>query len=126
MTDNLSGSSDQEKEPSKWKTAAVIFVQIIYALLSTAIVIAIVKIGRAGSGSLAAIDPVKLYDQHGPAAIGIPVAGISALLLVSVGRALDGPMSLDLFGIKSEGASAICIVWAILFVVICLSFRALW
>jgi hypothetical protein len=35
-------------------------------------------------------------------------------------------MSLDLFGIKSEGASATCIVWAILYLVIGLSFRALW
>lgn len=69
---------------------------------------------------------MKLYDQHGPAAIGIPVAGISALLLVSLARALDGPMSLDLFGLKSEGASATCVVWAILFLVIGLSFRALW
>jgi hypothetical protein len=111
---------------SKWTTTATIFVQIIYAVLSVAIVIAIVKIIRQGGGALTAIDPVKLYDQHGPAAIGIPVASISALLLVSLARALDGPMSLDLFGIKSEGASTTCIVWAILYIVIGLSFRVLW
>jgi hypothetical protein len=106
--------------------AATIFVRIIYAVLSTAIVITVVKSVREGNGSLGPIDPVKLYDQHGPAAIGIPVAGLSALLLVCLARALDGPMSLDLFGIKSEGASATCIVWAILFLVVGLSFRALW
>jgi len=119
-------SSDEGKLPSKWKAAATIFVQLIYAVLSAAIVFAIVKIIRQDGAALAIIDPVKLYDQHGPAAIGIPVAGVFALLIVSLARALDGPMSLDLFGIKSEGASATCIVWAILFLVIGLSFRALW
>lgn len=118
--------SEKDNKPSGWKAAATIFVQILYALLAAAIVVAIVKTVRDGSGFLATIDPAKVYDQHGPATIGIPVAGISALLLVSLARAFDGPMSLDLFGIKSEGASATCIVWAILFLVIGLSFRALW
>jgi hypothetical protein len=126
VTGEPRGSSGDEKKPSKWNTAATIFVQIIYAVLSAAIAVATVKIVQEASGSLATIDPVKLYDQHGPAAIGIPVAGLSALLLVCLARALDGPMSLDLFGMKSEGASATCIVWAILFLVIGLSFRALW
>lgn len=126
MKDDPYASFDEGKKPSKWKTVATIFVRIIYAVLSTSIVIAAVKIVREGCGTPAIIDPVKLYDQHGPAAIGIPVAGIAALLLVSLARALDGPMSLDLFGIKSEGAAATCIVWAILFLVIALSFRALW
>jgi hypothetical protein len=126
VKDDPRASSEGEKKPSKWKTASTIFVQIIYAILSAGIVIAMVKIVREGGGRLTTIDTVKLYDQHGPAAIGIPVAGISALLLVSLARALDGPMSLDLFGLKSEGAAATCIVWAILFLVIGLSFRALW
>src|ERR1700744_873561 len=98
--------------------AAVIFVQVIYAALSVLIIVATVRFLRAGSATLASIDLVKIYDQHGPAAIGIPVAGVTALLLVSLARALDGPMSFDLFGIKSEGAAATCIVWAILFLVI--------
>lgn len=126
MTGDPRSSSEEGNKPSNWKAAATISVQLIYAALSAAIVIAIVKIVRHGGDVLATIDPVKLYDQHGPAAIGIPVAGISALLLVSLARALDGPMSLDLFGIKSEGASATCVVWAILFLVIGLSFRAVW
>jgi hypothetical protein len=113
-----------ERRPSKWKAAAAIFVQIIYAVLSIAIVFAIIK--GVGTGAFATIDPIKLYDQHGPAVIGIPVAGISALLLVCLVRALDGSMSLDVFGMKFEGASATCIVWAILFLVVGLSFRALW
>ncbi|MDF0492739.1 hypothetical protein [Bradyrhizobium yuanmingense] len=126
MTHDPRASSDEGKKPSKWKTAAAILVQIIYAALSIVIVSGLIRGFREGGGAVASIDLVKLYDQHGPAAVGIPVAGVSALLLVSLARALDGPMSLDLFGIKSEGASATCIVWAILFLVIGLSFRALW
>jgi hypothetical protein len=74
----------------------------------------------------AAIDPSKLLDQHGPVVIGIPIAAVAALFLVSLTRALDGPMSFDLFGVKSEGAAATCIIWAILFLVISLTLRALW
>jgi hypothetical protein len=126
VIDEPRAGSEEGKKPLTWKIAATVFVQLIYAVLAAAIVICIVKIVRQVGGALVTIDPVKLYDQHGPAAIGIPFAGILALLLVSLARALDGPMSLEFFGIKSEGASATCIVWAILFLVIGLSFRALW
>lgn len=126
MKDDKSPNSEDGKTPSKWDTAAKVFVQLIYAALSVFIVIAAVRWLRGQGGALAGIDLVKVYDQHGPAAIGIPVAGVAALVLVSLARALDGPMSFDLFGIKSEGAAATCIVWAVLFLVIGLSFRALW
>ena len=126
MTDYPRTTAEQDTKPSKWRTTATIFVQIVYAVLSAVIVIAILKIAHAGCCSLVTIDPVKLYDQHGPAAVGIPVAGVSALFLVSLARALDGPMSLDLFGVKSGGASATCIIWAMLFLVIGLTFRAHW
>jgi hypothetical protein len=106
--------------------AATIFVQVIYAVLAVVIVITTARTLHKGAGALQGIDLAKFCDQHGPAAIGIPVAGVVALVLISLVRALDGPMSLDLFGIRSEGAAATCIVWAILFLVICLSFRALW
>lgn len=126
MTADPRANSSEANQTSKWRIAGSIFVQTIYAVLSALIVVAIVRIIREGGGVLATVDLAKFYDQHGPAAIGIPAAWISALLLVCVARALDGPMSLDLFGLKSEGASATCIVWAILFLVIGLSFRALW
>jgi|GEM_PF-6544266 len=126
MTGDPRSGSEEGKKDSKGNTAGAIFTPLIYAVISTGIVVAVIKIIRQNSLALATIDPVKLCDQHGPAIIGIPVAGISALFLISFARALDGSMSLDLFGIKAEGASATCIVWAMLFLVIGLSFRALW
>jgi hypothetical protein len=134
VTEEASSSSNEEAKPSKWKaacravwTAAGTMVpRMFYALVPIGAVVAAVAIARGGYALPSAIDPWKLLDQHGPAAVGIPVAGLAALFLVSLARALDGPMSFDIFGLRSEGAAAICIVWAILYLVISLSFRALW
>ncbi|MGX1360660.1 hypothetical protein QNJ95_37425 [Bradyrhizobium elkanii] len=116
----------EAKKPSGWKIASAIFVRVIYATFSVVIVVAVARELRDSTGRLRGVNLAKLYDQHGPAAIGIPVAGVVALMLVSLARALDGPMSLDVFGVRSEGAPAICIVWSIVFLVMGLSFRALW
>jgi hypothetical protein len=134
VTEEASNSSGEKARPSKWKAACraawtaagTIVPRIFYALVSISAVVAAVAIARGGYALSSAVDLWKLLDQHGPAAIGIPVAGLAALFLVSLARALDGPMSFDLFGLRSEGAVAVCIVWAILYLVISLSFRALW
>jgi hypothetical protein len=118
--------SSGEKKPFNWKMASAIVVRVIYAALSVFIVIALVKVLHEGAAVLQGIDVAKLYDQHGPAAVGVPVAGLVALMLVSLARALDGPMSFDIFGVRSEGAAATCLIWSIVFVVIGLLFRALW
>lgn len=130
MTQDRKAKSDKDDKPSKWVVAAPIvasiLVRIIYALGPAALIFAVIQIGRGSYGLPAIIDPSKLLDQHGPAAIGIPVAAVAALFFISLTRALDGPMSFDLFGLKSQGAAATCIIWAILFVVISLTLRALW
>jgi hypothetical protein len=134
MTKEASNSSEENVKPSKWKAVCravyvvvnMIVPRILYALVPTTVIVAAVAIVRGGYPLPSAVDPWKLLDQHGPAAIGIPVAGTAALFLVTLARALDGPMSFDLFGLRSEGAAAICIVWAILYLIISLSFRALW
>jgi hypothetical protein len=55
MTDDPRTSSENGNKPSKWKTAATIFVQILYAVLSAVIVIAVVKIFREGGRSSEAL-----------------------------------------------------------------------
>jgi hypothetical protein len=94
--------------------------------LAIGVVIAVVAIARHFSGALLAIDLATIIDRHGPAVLGIPTAAVVAFFLVVLARALDGPMALDLFGLKSEGASATCVVWIALFLAISASFRALW
>lgn len=130
MTQDRKGKSDKDDKPSKWMVALPIIastlVRIVYALGPAALIFALIQIVRGSYSLPAAIDPSKLVDQHGPAVLGIPIAAIAALLLVSLTRALDGPMSFDLFGLKSEGAAATCIIWAVLFLVISLTLRALW
>lgn len=130
MTQDRKAKSDKDDKPSKWASVAPVFgsilVRIIYALGPAALIFAVIQTGRGSYGLPAAIDPSKLLDQHGPAAIGVPVAAVAALFLISLAPALDGPMSFDLFGLKSEGAAATCVIWAILFLVMCLALRALW
>lgn len=125
MTLNSRPRSEQETDLPGWKTAATIVVQIIYALVAIVIVIVTIKFFSVVYEFVATIDMSKVL-QHGPAAIGIPVAGVVALFIVCLARALDGRMYLDLFGLRAQGASATCIVWGILFLIIGLSFRALW
>lgn len=130
MTQDQKAKSEKDDRPSKWAVVAPIvasiLVRIIYALGPAALIFAAIQIGRGSYGLPAVIDPSRLLDQHGPAVIGAPIAAVAALFLIGLTRALDGPMSFDLFGVKSEGAGATCIIWAILFLVISLTLRALW
>jgi hypothetical protein len=134
VIEEASNGAEEKATVSKWKpacravwiAAGTIVPRILYALVPISVVVGAVAVAHGGYALPSAVDPWKLLDQHGPAAIGIPVAGLAALFLVSLARALDGPMSFDLFGLRSEGAAAICIVWAILYIAISLSFRALW
>ena len=126
MTENASGGPEQPAANSKDHAAARIVAQIAYGVLATGVVIAVVAIARHFSGAFVTIDLATIIDRHGPAVLGIPTAAILAFFLVSLARALDGPMALELFGIKSEGGSATCIVWVALFLAIGVCFRALW
>jgi hypothetical protein len=126
MTEARSDNPEQPAANSRGRTAARIASQIAYGALATGVVITLVVIARHPFEKFVAIDLATIIDRHGPAVLGIPSAAIVAILLVSLTRALDGPMTLELFGIKFDGASATCIVWIALFLAISVSFRALW
>ena len=126
MTEARSDNPEQPAANSRGQQAARIVSQIAYGALATGVVITLVVIARHPFEKLGAIDLATIIDRHGPAVLGIPSAAIVAILLVSLTRALDGPMTLEFFGIKSDGASATCIVWIALFLAISVSFRALW
>ena len=126
MTDNANSGPAQPAANANHRAAARIVAQIAYGVLAIGVVIAVVAIARHFSGAFVTIDLATIIDRHGPAVLGIPTAAVVAFFLVVLARALDGPMALDLFGLKSEGASATCVVWIALFLAISVSFRALW
>lgn len=130
MTQDREAKSNMDDRPSKSLIVASIvtsiLMRIMYALGSAVLIFIAVQVCRGSYGLPASIDISRLLDQHSLVVIGIPFASVAALLLISLTRALDGPMSFDLFGIKSEGAAATCIIWALLFLVISLTLRALW
>jgi hypothetical protein len=122
---NTKQRARRECRPSRY-AAAQIASRVAYAALATGVVVALVVIARHPSEALGAIDLATIIDRHGPVVLRTPAAAILALFLVSLTRALDGPMAPEFFGIKSEGASATCIVWIALFAAISVSIRALW
>jgi hypothetical protein len=123
-------ASPEQAATSKRRAAGPIISRVAYAALAAGVVIVVVivlvVIVRHSSGALRAIDLATNIDRHGPAVLGIPAAAVLALFLVSLARALDGQMTLEFFGVKSDGASATCIIWIALFLAISLSLRALW
>jgi holo-[acyl-carrier protein] synthase len=61
--------------------------------------------------ALVSTDLAAIIDRHGPAVLGIPMASAAAIILVGLVRALDGPIALDMLGVKAEGAGATAIIW---------------
>jgi hypothetical protein len=73
-----------------------------------------------------AMDLAGIVERHGIAFIGVPVAAALALFLISVIRAIDGPMEFDLLGLRANGAGAAIILWIAVFVAVGLLIRAMW
>jgi hypothetical protein len=122
MTEQTNENAVQPAAASRDAPAA----RVAYFALATGGAFALVAIARHFSGAFASIDPATIIERHGPALFGIPASAATAFILVALVRALDGPIALDLLGLKTEGAGATAIIWIAVFLAISLSFRALW
>lgn len=63
--------------------------------------------------------------QNFAVALGIPAAGVGALLIVALFRTTEGQIRFELWGLKFEGASGPIVMWVIAFLAIVLGIRAL-
>ena len=68
----------------------------------------------------------KLVMAHLQAAVGLPVAGVFAFLLVALFRTTEGRIRFEVVGLKFDGAAGPIIMWVLCFLAITVSIRMLW
>jgi hypothetical protein len=65
----------------------------------------------------------ELFEKHMGAGIAIPLAGLSAFVLVSVLEIQSGPVQFEGLGIKLKGAAGPVVFWVICFLAIIVGIR---
>jgi hypothetical protein len=65
-------------------------------------------------------------QNHFPAAIGLPLAALLSLWIVSLFGGNYGPIELSILGFKFRGASGPIIMWGFCFLAITLAIKMLW
>ena len=75
--------------------------------------------------SSAAIDLISTMSTHAPAILGVPIAALASLGLVVLFRVADGPLRLEILGLKLEGGSASIVLWTLGFLSIIAGWRLL-
>jgi hypothetical protein len=68
----------------------------------------------------------KVVIEHLQAAVGLPVAGVFAFLLVALFRTTEGRIQFEVVGLKFDGAAGPIIMWILCFLAITVSIRLLW
>ena len=69
---------------------------------------------------------LDLVMRHGPAIVGIPAAALLSLTAVSAARALGGPATIKIVGLRAKGATATFLLWIAAFLACVVAIRALW
>jgi hypothetical protein len=93
-------------------------------------VIVVLVLAIVGLGSWLIVDwnadyLVKKLDTEFNVIVGIPASAAAALLLVIFLRATDGPIELEVMGLKFKGASGPIIFWVMVFLSIILAIKTL-
>lgn len=64
--------------------------------------------------------------KHFASVFGLPAAAAAAILIVLVTRAVSGPMSVELFGLKFHGAASETLMWVLCFLAIAFAIERTW
>jgi len=76
-----------------------------------------------GAIRLISVDVVR---NHFAVVIGLPMAGILALWVVTILRSQSGPIEFEAVGFKFRGASGPVVLWIACFLSIAIAIRLLW
>src|SRR5271168_850455 len=68
----------------------------------------------------------KLYFEHLPVTMGIPSAGVGAIIICALFRSSEGAIKFRGLGFTFEGASGPIVMWFICFLALTVSIRFLW
>ncbi|TKJ33946.1 MAG: hypothetical protein CEE38_19060 [Planctomycetes bacterium B3_Pla] len=69
---------------------------------------------------------VELSKEHASAVVGIPIATVSAFLLVSILQVTTGKVEFEGIGFKFRGASGPVVLWIACFIAMVISIKLLW
>lgn len=64
--------------------------------------------------------------EHFAATVGLPFAGLAALVVVVVLEISAGPIQFEGFGLKFSGAAGPVVFWVVVFLAIAASIKLLW
>lgn len=67
-----------------------------------------------------------LVLAHGPAIVGVPAAAFLSLAIVAAARCIGGAATIQVMGLRAEGATATVLLWIVAFLACVLAIRALW
>ena len=68
----------------------------------------------------------KILREHSGAVVGLPMAAVLSLWVVTILRYKSGPIEFDVLGFKFRGASGPVILWILCFLIVILGIKLLW
>lgn len=68
----------------------------------------------------------EMAKEHAVAAVGLPVAAVTAFLLVSVLQVTTGKVEFEGLGFKFRGASGPIVLWIACFIAMVIGIKVLW
>jgi len=68
----------------------------------------------------------EILRNHFAAVVGLPMAAIFALWVVTILRSKSGPIEFDAFGFRLRGASGPVVLWVLCFLAISFAIKLLW
>lgn len=68
----------------------------------------------------------QLITEHFAAVIGLPAAAIAASCVVFAFRQADGPIQLEVLGLRLKGAAGPVVLWTLCFLGIAIAIKMLW
>lgn len=69
---------------------------------------------------------MKIFENHFPATVGLPLAMMAALGIVTLFRRQAGQIEFELLGIRIRGGAGPAIMWIIVFLSMAFAIKLLW
>ena len=112
-----------QTQPSRIEATVANGVRIVSLVVLASIVIALIAfvIMRWNDPEIR-----KIAADHLRATVGLPIAGVFALLIIAVFRTTSGQIEFSGLGFTFKGASGPIVMWVLCFLAIAGSLRMLW
>lgn len=126
------GTTGGSASPAQSAAAALTTPEAFWPIRGSALIVTIVACVTAIISTVVLVrrlpDPqlLGLVIAHGPAIIGIPAAALLSLAIVAAARCIGGPATIQVIGLRAEGATAMLLLWIAAFLACVLAIRALW